>query len=112
MLNCVKGYKIKFDKKVIQKKLPLVNCEGMELKRLQQAINSLLEKGAIEPCKPSKHQFLSSYFLVPKLNSSFRFILNLKRLNEFIKTSHFKMEDIKNGSKINLSGVLHVYSRS
>ena len=35
-------------------------------------------------------------FLRPKPDSSFRKILNLKKLNECIEAPHFKMESIKN----------------
>ena len=32
---------------------------------------------------------------MPKPNGSYRFILNLKKFNEFVPTIHFKMEDIR-----------------
>ena len=54
--------------------------------------------GAIKPCEPVKDQFLSSYFLVKKSDGSYRFVINLKKLNKFVKTSHFKMEDGKTAS--------------
>ena len=66
-----------------------------EVKKYKQAIKLLLDKGVIEECRENKKQFLSSYFLVPKPDGSYRFILNLKKLNEFIKNSHFKMENIR-----------------
>lgn len=37
---------------------------------------------------------------MPKPNGEKRFILNLKRLNKFIKTEHFKMEDYRTASKL------------
>lgn len=45
-------------------------------------------------------QFSSPYFLVLKVDGSFRFILNLKRLNRFISTEHFKMEDLRTATKL------------
>lgn len=45
-------------------------------------------------------QYLSSIFLVPKPNGKKRFILNLKSLNKFIVTSHFKMEDLRTTIKL------------
>lgn len=38
---------------------------------------------------------MSSIFLVPKPDGSYRLILNLKKLNEFIETDHFKLEDFR-----------------
>ena len=75
-----------------------------EVKFFQLAIDNLLLKGAIEQCKPSKDQFLSSYFLVPKPDGSHRFILNLKKLNEFIETDHFKIEDIRTAKRLVFPG--------
>lgn len=62
---------------------------------IQHEIAALLKKGAIEECRPTSRQFISKIFLVPKPDGSHRFILNLKQLNEFIATDHFKLEDGK-----------------
>lgn len=56
--------------------------------------------GAIVECSPCENQYLSSIFLVPKPDGSKRFILNLKQLNRFISTSHFKLEDIRTVLKL------------
>lgn len=69
----------------------------------QQVINNLLKIGAIQQCVSSESQILS-YFLVPKTNGKFRFVLNLKDLNKFIKTDHFKMEDIRTVLKLVTKG--------
>ena len=39
-------------------------------------------------------EFLSSIFLVPKTSGDLRPVINLKSLNEFVETIHFKMESI------------------
>jgi len=62
---------------------------------MENSISELLRLGAIGHCKHSKGEFISSIFLVPKPNGTFRFILNLKRLNKFIEPPHFKMEDAR-----------------
>ena len=41
-----------------------------------------------------KCQFISNIFLIPKLDGSSRFILNLKTLNTSIEKVHFKFKDI------------------
>ncbi|XP_043499927.1 uncharacterized protein LOC122522709 [Polistes fuscatus] len=62
---------------------------------MQKAIDDLLSIGAVQECVEEDGQFLSSIFLVPQKNGKMRFILNLKNLNKFIETIHFKMEDFR-----------------
>ena len=101
VLNCIKGYKIPFCKEVVQKQLPLnIKTTEEEKHHLNISIKKMIQSGAIEQCEFSEGQFLSSYFLVSKPDGSFRFILNLKKLNLFIKTEHFKIEDIRTAINI------------
>lgn len=62
---------------------------------LSDLINKLLDKKAIVECMPVEGQFLSDFFYLPKPDNSYRFILNLKRLNNYIVTEHFKLENHK-----------------
>lgn len=59
-----------------------------------------MNKGVIVQCKEETGQYLSPYFLVPKPNGEYRFILNLKGLNNFIQTNHFKMQDLRTALKL------------
>ena len=54
-----------------------------------------MEKSAIAllPPRPSPG-FYSNVFVVPKRDGGWRPIINLKRLNNYIRCSHFKMENI------------------
>ena len=71
---------------------------------MENAINDLIDKGAVAEYRKRVDQFLSPYFLVEKPDGSHRFILNLKRLNKFIKTAHFKMEDVRTATRLLTEG--------
>ncbi|KAK4513662.1 glycosylphosphatidylinositol anchor biosynthesis [Mucor velutinosus] len=66
---------------------------------IDQAIQDLLAKSAIEPVSPQQVQqqpgFYSSMIVIPKKNGGVRPVFNLKRLNQFLEAPHFKMETIK-----------------
>lgn len=62
---------------------------------LSGEIQRLLSVGAIKECPSRAGQFISGIFLIPKSDGSHRLILNLKNLNKFIRTEHFKMENHK-----------------
>ena len=81
-----------------------VNRAIDEWQEIEQAIETLKEKGAIKMCKAEKGQFLSPYFLVPKPDGSFRFMFNLKKFNSHVKSVHFKLEDLKPVTKLISSG--------
>lgn len=101
----MQGYKIKFVSEVYQNRKPLVKFDSkVGRENCRKAILALLNKGAIEICKPGRDQFLSSYFLVKKPDGSYRFILNLKKLNKFIETNHFKLEDLRTAVKLIFPG--------
>ncbi|XP_070522749.1 uncharacterized protein [Cardiocondyla obscurior] len=62
---------------------------------IRDSISRLLEKGAICCVLQLEDQFLFNIFLIEKPDESYRLILNLKKLNNFIFTQHFKLEDAK-----------------
>lgn len=105
ILQCIKGYKITFDKKPTQINTPIPVFKTEENLILDREIIKLVEKGAIVKCHPAEEQFISSYFLVPKKDGSSRFVLNLKKLNKFITTSHFQMEDLRTAIKLVSPGI-------
>lgn len=73
------------------------NSDKVEISR---SISDLLRLGAISPCLRSKNDFISSIFLAPKPNGTKRFILNLKKLNSYISSPHFKMEDHRTAARL------------
>lgn len=71
-----------------------------EFVNIATEIQKLLQLGAISECCHRDDQYLSPIFLIPKPNGTFRFILNLKSLNKYVKTEHFKLEDIRTVCKL------------
>lgn len=101
VLSWVKGIKIPFVQPPLQFSTPREPKWSLrEQNQIQDSIQELLQKGAINKVKPCKGQFISKIFLTPKPDGSQRFILNLKQLNNYITPGHFKMEDHKTVIKL------------
>ncbi|VEN35923.1 unnamed protein product, partial [Callosobruchus maculatus] len=103
VLHWIRGIKIPFLSKPTQlshreKYIPKIPISKLDLYNTE--VNNLLTKGAISKCTYTKDQFLSPYFLIKKPDNTYRFVLNLKKLNEFIPVSHFKMESHKTAIKL------------
>lgn len=62
---------------------------------ISNTISELIIKGAVVECTAVQGQFLSPVFVLPKPDNSYRMILNLKKLNDFIEPEHFKLENFK-----------------
>lgn len=96
ILRWIEGYKINFESYPIQPCPPRESSwSSKERSLISQMVKELIEKGAIRECQKVEGQFISTIFLVPKPDGSHRFILNLKKLDEFVKFEHFKLEDHK-----------------
>lgn len=101
ILEWLKGYKIPLSVLPIQNYKPVyVKLNKSEKLIMETEIKNLLNIGAISQCRAVPGQFVSSIFSIPKKDGSHRFILNLKNLNKFIKTDHFKLDDIRTVSKL------------
>lgn len=101
ILSWIKGYKIPFIKRAQQYNIPLQpQLSKEEVINYKIAIDDLVNIGAVSVCQSCDEQFLSKYFLIKKPNGKYRFILNLKSLNKFIKTEHFKLEDLRTTLKL------------
>lgn len=89
-----KGYQIQFKKRPprFMGVLPSVVAPEQVLV-MEQEVNTLLEKGAIEYVPPSDREtgFYSRYFIVPKKDGGLRPILDLRVLNESVMQLKFKM---------------------
>ena len=57
-------------------------------------VEKLRSKRAIVETNHLSNEFISNLFLVPKKTGDLRPVINLKALNKFVRTIHFKMESI------------------
>ena len=95
VLDAVRGFAIPFISQPHQPCPPMpLHHSSEEEKLLQEEIRSMLAKQAIEKTTPRGRGFLSMVFLVPKKDGGQRPVINLKSLNNFVHTQHFKMEGI------------------
>ena len=95
-MDTVIGYNIEFTSTPVQKFLPgLPKWSETQKELISSEVENLLEKGAIVKVYPVQGQFISNLFLVQKKTGGFRPVINLRRLNEFVKYFHFKMETIE-----------------
>ena len=95
ILEIVQGYKIPFHMDPIQVRVPhsqKMNSDQSTL--VNQEIESILQKGAIQKVPHVSGEFLSNLFLVYKSDGGKRPVINLKNLNSFIPYQHFKMEGL------------------
>jgi len=90
----VRGYRLELRAVPFQSSQPLtIVCKGNQVV-IGEEVQKLLDKGAIRVVSPCLNQFVSRLFLVPKKDGSFRPVINLRPLNQFMTTSHFKMENL------------------
>jgi len=91
------GYRIQFRDRPPTSLHPICPSDSHHLKNIiiQEQIDSLLSKGALEEVpQPVGPGFYSRLFVVPKPNGTWRPIIDLKRLNDFVLIPRFKMESL------------------
>ena len=78
------GVSIECTKTPVQHWLPSQKFDDHESNRINQEINKLVEKRVIEMVEYNPEHILSSIFLTPKRDGSYRLILNLKKFNGLV----------------------------
>ena len=95
VLNIISGYEIPSVKEPYQYHHPITQANSDEERILiEEEINNLLAKDAIEEIPMSELYYSSSMFLVTKKSGGKRPVLNLKPQNKFVPNQTFKMEGI------------------
>ena len=70
-----------------------LDAEKFELP--SQEMENLAAKEAIWPVPDDREGYTSPIFLVPKSDGLWHPVINLKSLNRYVVTRHFKMESIR-----------------
>ena len=100
IFQAISGYKIEFFAHPEQKFRPReFNLNSEETEAMGKIIIDLEERGIIKKCAPEVGDFLNTVFLREKRTSvpddrKFNMILNVKELNKYVLSSHFKMETL------------------
>ena len=75
------------------------NFNSVENEAILVEIDKLLTKGVIRQVKHCR-EYVSNIFVRPKKDSTYRMILNLKRLNESVVYHHFKMSTLQSAVQL------------
>ena len=91
------GYKLEFQNLPPFSGIKETHVNASNQAILNSEVESLLQKAAIEPVPFAQRQqgFYSTFFLVPKKSGELRAVINLRPLNQYLKTQHFKMDTLK-----------------
>lgn len=102
ILNYVCGVKIAFEENLVPVQThyrpSVFNCHDEQI--VQKEITTLLSKGVIQYSSHEQGEFISTIFLRPKPDGSFRMILNLKQFNQSVEYHHFKMDTLETVVKL------------
>ena len=93
VLKVVQGYQLELTSTWHQRGAPYPLVDHQHWQAVEEEVQKLLEKGAILKVEPCPGQFISR-LLVTKKDESFRPVVTLKPLNQFIARAHYKMEGI------------------
>ena len=94
ILKLVMGYRIPFLSLPAQTPYFPIKFSPEERSIIDEEVTQMIQKGAIKEVSPSEDQLLSPIFVVPKKDSGFRPVINLKHLNSHVEYLHFKMEGL------------------
>ena len=95
VLQTVGGYQLELTSVPHQAHVPhQIKCSPESMAQITTEVQELLVKGAIVKTQLTQQNYVSQIFLVEKKDGGQRPVINLKGLNQFVKTEHFKMEGL------------------
>ena len=94
IIEIVTGIKIEFIKTPVQTHQSPQTFNGKEMALIKTEVAKLVAKTVLV-VSHEPDEFLSSIFLRKKEDNTYRLIVNLKQLNEFIAYHHFKMDNLQ-----------------
>ena len=102
ILDAIKHYHIEFGGvlpfQLYQPKQMAFSPSEREI--INEESTKLLNKGVVEYTDHVEGDFISSIFVRPKKDGTYRMILNLKTLNEFVSYFHFKMDTVQTALRL------------
>ena len=70
------------------------HCSPEQNRLILEEVKELLQKGEVSVVTSPRTGFYSNLFLVSKKDGGQRSVINLKSLNQFVRTQHFNIEGI------------------
>ncbi len=96
VLDTVKGYLIEFTNDPYQRTRLHPPQYGAELMvQMRVELTEILQKGEVTQVEETRGGFHSTLFLLPKKYHRQHPVINLKVLNQYVQTCHFKMEGLQ-----------------
>ena len=107
LITIANGYKLEFQRfppfSGIRERVVNANNQAI----LNVEIESLLQTAVIEPVPFAQRLqgFYSTFFLAPKKMGDLQAVINLRPLNQYLKTQHFKMDALKTSQEKRLGNI-------
>ena len=96
ILDTINGYKLELHSTPRQEgNQREIRLGTDKFQALPDKVEELVQKEAVVPAQEGGEGFVSPIFLVPKPDGSWRPVINLKSLNNYVVTQHFNMESIR-----------------
>ena len=96
ILETVSGHRLELAGTPTQERVPgSPVMDPVKAELLSEEVQSLVSKGAITSITDDGDGYVSQLFLVPKSDGSWRPVINLQGLNQFVSAQHFKMESVR-----------------